>query len=201
VSVAGAGDVNGDGVPDFIAGAPGEIDYGWSPTHGMVRVYSGADASILHEWQADVVTSSPYTRFGQRVSGGGDVNGDGYDDVLVAAPDEFDYGNLDERARMVLEAVPHIGYLHRGSEKLCENELYSQIVTLFDRMDYVANLNGELTFCMAAESSWLELVIWEVSPPWRAERTAAIFPSTSCRTSSGTLSPRSRKAFSAVYAA
>ena len=42
----------------------------------------------------------------------------------------------------IVRAEPHIGYLHRGSEKLCEDELYSQIITLFDRMDYIANLNG-----------------------------------------------------------
>ena len=51
----------------------------------------------------------------------------------------------------VVRAEPHIGYLHRGSEKLCEGELYSQIITLFDRLDYVANLNGELAFCLTVE--------------------------------------------------
>ena len=45
----------------------------------------------------------------------------------------------------------HIGYLHRGSEKLCEGEQYAQIITLFDRLDYVANFNGELAICMAVE--------------------------------------------------
>ena len=51
----------------------------------------------------------------------------------------------------IVKAEPHIGYLHRGSEKLCESELYSQIITLFDRLDYVANLNCELAFCLAVE--------------------------------------------------
>jgi len=51
----------------------------------------------------------------------------------------------------IVRVEPHIGYLHRGSEKLCEGELYSQIITLFDRLDYVANLNCELAFCMATE--------------------------------------------------
>ncbi len=46
---------------------------------------------------------------------------------------------------------PHIGYLHRGSEKLSENESYGQVVTLFDRLDYVSNLNNELAFVLAAE--------------------------------------------------
>ncbi len=51
----------------------------------------------------------------------------------------------------IVRAEPHIGYLHRGSEKLCEGELYSQIITLFDRLDYVANLNCELAICLAVE--------------------------------------------------
>lgn len=51
----------------------------------------------------------------------------------------------------VVRADSHIGYLHRGTEKLCEGEMYSQIITLFDRLDYVANLNCELAFCMTVE--------------------------------------------------
>ncbi len=51
----------------------------------------------------------------------------------------------------VTRAEPHIGYLHRGSEKLCEGEQYSQIITLFDRLDYISNLNCELAFCLAVE--------------------------------------------------
>ncbi len=63
----------------------------------------------------------------------------------------------------VVKAEPHIGYLHRGSEKLCEEELYGQIITLFDRLDYIANLNSELAFCLAVE----KLMALEV--PERAE--------------------------------
>jgi len=51
----------------------------------------------------------------------------------------------------VVGMVPHIGYLHRGSEKLCEHEQYSQIITLFDRLDYLSNFNNELVICMATE--------------------------------------------------
>ncbi|MBM4406015.1 MAG: NADH-quinone oxidoreductase subunit D [Chloroflexi bacterium] len=51
----------------------------------------------------------------------------------------------------VTDVEPHIGYLHRGSEKLCERENYRQIVTLFDRLDYLSNFNNELGFVMAAE--------------------------------------------------
>ena len=51
----------------------------------------------------------------------------------------------------VVDMEPHIGYLHRGSEKLCEGEQYAQIITLFDRMDYIANFNNEHVYCMAVE--------------------------------------------------
>ena len=63
----------------------------------------------------------------------------------------------------VADVTPHIGYLHRGSEKLAENESYGQVVTLFDRLDYVSNLNNELIFCRAAER------LMGVEPPERAQ--------------------------------
>ena len=51
----------------------------------------------------------------------------------------------------VVDAEPHIGYLHRGSEKLCEGEQYNQVITLFDRLDYISNFNNELVYCRAVE--------------------------------------------------
>ena len=51
----------------------------------------------------------------------------------------------------IIDMVPHIGYLHRGSEKLCEGEQYHQITTLFDRLDYIANFNNEHVYCRAVE--------------------------------------------------
>ena len=51
----------------------------------------------------------------------------------------------------VVDVEPHIGYLHRGSEKLCESEQYHQVVTLFDRLDYISNFNNEMVFCRAVE--------------------------------------------------
>jgi len=52
---------------------------------------------------------------------------------------------------VVVDAEPHIGYLHRGSEKLAEGEQYHQVVTLMDRLDYIANFNNEWAFCRAVE--------------------------------------------------
>jgi len=52
---------------------------------------------------------------------------------------------------VVLDAEPHIGYLHRGSEKLSEGEQYTQVITLFDRLDYISNFNNEWVYCRAVE--------------------------------------------------
>ena len=68
----------------------------------------------------------------------------------------------------VVDMEPYIGYLHRGSEKLCEGEQYNQIITLFDRLDYISNFNNELVFCRAVE----KLMGMEV--PERAEYVRVI---------------------------
>ena len=52
----------------------------------------------------------------------------------------------------VVERVdPHIGLLHRGTEKLIETKTYLQAIPYFDRLDYVAPMNQEHAFCMAVE--------------------------------------------------
>ncbi len=52
----------------------------------------------------------------------------------------------------VVERVdPHIGLLHRGTEKLIEHKTYLQAVPYFDRLDYVAPINQEHAFCLAVE--------------------------------------------------
>jgi NADH-quinone oxidoreductase subunit D len=52
----------------------------------------------------------------------------------------------------VVERVdPHVGLLHRGTEKLIEHKTYMQAIGYFDRLDYVAPMNQEHAFCMAGE--------------------------------------------------
>ena len=63
----------------------------------------------------------------------------------------------------VVDVEPVIGYLHRGSEKLCEGETYQQIITLFDRLDYVSNFNNEHALCMTVEK------LMGIAPTERAE--------------------------------
>jgi hypothetical protein len=84
-STAGIGDVNGDGVPDFLAAAPEELGDDFTGSNGFVTVYSGLDASVLY----DVNTNTGATaNFGTKVAGGGDVNGDGVGDFMVGGPRE-----------------------------------------------------------------------------------------------------------------
>ncbi|MDP3555434.1 NADH-quinone oxidoreductase subunit D [Methylocystis sp.] len=52
----------------------------------------------------------------------------------------------------VVERVdPHVGFLHRGTEKLMESRTYLQNVPYFDRLDYCAPMNQEHAFCLAIE--------------------------------------------------
>ncbi|MFN7965291.1 MAG: integrin alpha [Acidobacteriota bacterium] len=84
ISVAVAGDVNRDGYSDLIVGADmfdgGELD------EGRVFVFHGSAAgpSISPNWSAEI--NQPGAAFGRSVASAGDVNGDGFHDVIIGAP-------------------------------------------------------------------------------------------------------------------
>ena len=58
---------------------------------------------------------------------------------------------LELDGEIVARCDPHIGLLHRGTEKLIEYKTYLQAVPYFDRLDYVAPMNQEHAFCLATE--------------------------------------------------
>ena len=70
---------------------------------------------------------------------------------------------------VVEKADPHIGLLHRGTEKLIENKTYTQAVPYFDRLDYVAPMNQEHAFALAIEK------ILKIEVPARAQYIRVIF--------------------------
>lgn len=58
---------------------------------------------------------------------------------------------LEMQGEVVERADPHIGLLHRGTEKLIEYKTYTQATPYFDRLDYVAPMNQEHAFALAVE--------------------------------------------------
>lgn len=87
-SVAAAGDVNGDGFGDVIVGAPGWD--GGDIHEGAAFVFLGSAAGIVGTDPSNahfrVEGNQFIARLGTSVSGAGDVNGDGFDDIIVGAP-------------------------------------------------------------------------------------------------------------------
>jgi len=97
-SVGTAGDVNGDGYSDVIVGAR-YYDNGHAD-EGAAYVYHGSAAglSTTADWIAE--SNQAFAYFGTSVGTAGDVNGDGYSDVIVGAP-RYDNGHADEGAAYV----------------------------------------------------------------------------------------------------
>jgi FG-GAP repeat protein len=81
-SVANAGDVNGDGLDDFIVAAQEYSDPIVGTECGAVYVYSGADGSLMRKY----IGENPGDKFGGAIWGNVDVNNDGRLDILIGAP-------------------------------------------------------------------------------------------------------------------
>ncbi len=76
---------------------------------------------------------------------------------------------LELDGEIVERVDPHIGLLHRGTEKLIEQKTYLQAIPYFDRLDYVAPMNQEHAFCLAAEK------LLHLQVPRRAQLIRVLF--------------------------
>lgn len=76
---------------------------------------------------------------------------------------------LEMEGEIVERADPHIGLLHRGTEKLIEYKTYLQAVPYFDRLDYVCPMNQEHAFALATEK------LLGITPPLRAQYIRVLF--------------------------
>ncbi|HIF26843.1 MAG TPA: NADH-quinone oxidoreductase subunit D [Micavibrio sp.] len=76
---------------------------------------------------------------------------------------------LEMDGEVVERADPHIGLLHRGTEKLIEYKTYTQAVPYFDRLDYVSPMNQEHAFALATEK------LLGITVPERAQYIRVLF--------------------------
>lgn len=106
-SVACAGDVNGDGYSDVIVGAPYEPDTGEVQPldEGFAYVYHGIAANPSGNSSEIYQSDQASAALGTTLASAGDVNGDGYDDILIAAP-FYDNGHTDEGAVWLWNGSP-----------------------------------------------------------------------------------------------
>lgn len=73
------------------------------------------------------------------------------------------------KGEIIKKIDPHIGLLHRGTEKLLENKTYIQGLPYFDRLDYVSMMTQEHAFCLSIEK------VENVEVPLRAKVIRVIF--------------------------
>lgn len=76
---------------------------------------------------------------------------------------------LEMDGEVVQRADPHIGLLHRGTEKLIEHKTYPQALPYFDRLDYVSPMANEHCFALAVEK------LLGITPPKRAQYIRVLF--------------------------
>lgn len=76
---------------------------------------------------------------------------------------------LTLQGEVITNADPHIGLLHRGTEKLIEHKTYLQALPYFDRLDYVSMMNQEHTYSLAIEK------LANIEVPLRAQYIRVLF--------------------------
>ncbi len=76
---------------------------------------------------------------------------------------------LELDGEMIIKAVPHVGFLHRGVEKLAEYRTYHQCIPLTDRLDYVAPFSNNLAYALAVEK------LLGIEIPERAQHIRVLF--------------------------
>ncbi len=116
-SVAGAGDINGDGFDDILVGAI--VGPGNQAGSGAVYVYTGSAEGVDTTVDVRIFSAEPggAERFGHAVAGAGDINGDGYDDLMTSP-----------------SLTDHLGYLFYGP--ITANTDSSQVSATFDNCRY-----------------------------------------------------------------
>ncbi len=130
-ALGAAGDVNGDGYDDVVVGAEYN-DAGGSNAGRAYLFYGGASPNAVADLVLTGLAAGDY--FGQSVSSAGDVNGDGYDDILVGAPFN-DQGGTDAGALYVFLGGP-------GLDTVADRTLTGRLAG--DELGYSAAVAGDV---------------------------------------------------------
>jgi hypothetical protein len=108
-------DVNDDGVPDLLVGAPGVEVFECSPcpaARGRAYVFSGATRELL--FTLDSPNGEHQGAFGRSVANAGDTNGDGRPEVLVGAPSENPGASPTDAGRAYVFSLPPVSPTQPG---------------------------------------------------------------------------------------
>ncbi|MCR9080162.1 MAG: cadherin domain-containing protein [Hyphomonadaceae bacterium] len=138
-SVSSAGDVNGDGYEDVLVGVPGAS----SGTGAVYLIFGGHNKDEIDLTNLDpadgieILGQQPLAELGFSVSEAGDVNGDGFDDLIISAPSGYDngenagqiyvlYGSANPTSPNLAALTPGQGFTIRGAD---ENDLAGHSVS------------------------------------------------------------------------
>jgi hypothetical protein len=167
VSVASAGDVNGDGYSDVIVGstffndAPNNLE-------GRVFVYYGSPTGIsntANDFCDDANQTDAY--LGNSVSGAGDINADGYSDVIIGAVGFNDAPNNDEGRAFLYNG--NVATANKRNNLRMYNE---DLITPINSTNYISNQFGAGLFAKSFIGNVKAKIIWETRINYDAYSTS-----------------------------
>jgi len=139
-SIAGLGDVNGDGVPDFAVGAPAADRFGNPAGAGQVTIHSGADGALIRNCASPEVAVGD--GFGAAIASIGDVTGDSVRDFVATAPGidkAFGFSGADCAPLYTLSGAPGERFGFRASPR----SITGGTATMVDIVSILPDADGD----------------------------------------------------------